>query len=130
MKKAGAAAVRELENNWVTATSTHDVKAVQALLAGDYVGVTSGGNIVNKAGFLAEMRRDKNTYESIKNSGVDVRIHEKMAIAVGTTKQKGKSEKGEDFTYNYRWTDVWMERDGGWQCVASQSIRLTGGAGL
>ena len=126
MKKAGAAALRELEDKWVAATSSHDVKTVQGFLAGDYVGVTSGGNIVNKAGFLAEMRRDKNTYESIKNSGLDVRLHDKMAVIVGTTKQKGKSAAGQDFTYTYRWTDVWMERDGTWQCVASQSIRLAG----
>jgi len=126
VKKAAAAALRELENKWVTATSTHDANAVQALLAGDYVGVTSGGNIVNKAGFLAEMRKDKNTYESIKNSGLDVRIHDNMAVIVGTTKQKGKSATGEAFAYTYRWTDIWMERDGTWQCVASQSIRLAG----
>ena len=115
-----------MENRWAAATSGHDIAAVQELLAGDYVGVTAGGNIVNKAGLLAELRRDKNTYESVANSRVDVRVHGTTAIVVGTTKQKGKDAAGKPFSYTYRWTDTWVQRDGVWRCVASQSIRLPG----
>ena len=126
VKKSAQAALRELENKWAAATAAHDIAAVQALLAGDYVGVTAAGNPVNKAGLLAELRKDKNTYESVVNSKLDVRVHGTTAIIVGTTKQKGKDAAGKAFSFTYRWTDTWMERDGKWQCVASQSIRLAG----
>lgn len=125
-KKSAQAALREMENNWAAATSTHDIAAVQTLLAGDYVGVTAGGNIVNKAGLVAELRKDKNTYESVKNTRLDVRVHGTTAVVVGTTKQKGKDATGQPFSFTYRWTDTWVERDGQWQCVASQSLRLPG----
>jgi len=123
-KKNAQATLKELENKWAAATSTHDVEAVQALLAGDYMGVTAGGNQVNKAGLLAELRKDKNTYESVVNSGLNVRVHGATAVVVGTTKQRGKDAAGKEFSYTYRWTDTWLERAGQWQCIASQSIRL------
>jgi ketosteroid isomerase-like protein len=115
-----------LENRWAAATAAKDLPTIQGLLAGDYVGVTAGGNIVNKAGLLAELRRDKNTYDSVANARLDVRIHGSTAVIVGTTKQRGKDAAGKPFSYTYRWTDTWVERNGTWQCVASQSIRLPG----
>ena len=118
--------MRDLENRWAAATSTHDIAAVQTLLAGDNVGVTSSGNIVNKAGLIAELRRDKNKYESVANARLDVRVHGTTAVVVGTTKQRGTDAAGKAFSYTYRWTDTWVERNGQWQCVASQSIRLPG----
>ena len=118
--------MRDLENRWAAATAAHDIGAVQQLLAGDYIGITASGNIVNKAGLLAELRRDKNTYESVANSRLDVRVHGTTAVVVGTTKQRGKDAKGNAFSFTYRWTDTWVQRNGVWQCVASQSIRLPG----
>ena len=87
--------------------------------------MNSAGRVVNKATLLAEMRRDKNNYDSATNSGVTVRVHGNMAVAVGTTKQSGKTPAGEAFNYTYRWTDTWVERNGQWQCVASQSFLVT-----
>jgi ketosteroid isomerase-like protein len=119
-------ALRDVENRWANAIAAHDIATIQGLLAGDYIGVTAGGNIVNKAGLLAEIRRDKNKYESVTNARVDVRIHGSTAVIVGTTKQRGTDGAGKSFSYTYRWTDTWAERDGQWQCIASQSIRQPG----
>lgn len=94
-------------------------------MAADYIGVNSAGRVVNKAALLADMKRDKNSYDSAVNSGVTVRVHGNMAVAVGTTKQAGKTPAGEAFSYTYRWTDTWLDRNGQWQCVASQSFLVT-----
>jgi ketosteroid isomerase-like protein len=118
------ATLRDLENRWAAATAAHDSATVQELLAGDYVGVTATGSIVNKAGLLAQLRRDKNTYESVANSRVDVRVHGDTAVVVGTTSQRGKDAAGKPFSYTFRWTDTWVLRNGRWQCVASHSSRL------
>lgn len=117
---------RGMENEWATAISKHDTATIQTLLASDYVGVTSTGNIVNKAGLLAELKKDKTEYDSVTNSGLVVKEHGDAAIVVGTTTQKGKDAAGKSFSYTYRWTDTWVKRDGQWQCVASQSIRWRG----
>ena len=119
------ATIRDLESRWASAIQTHDVTVPQQLVAADYVGVNSAGRVVNKSTLLSEMRRDKNTYDSAVNSGVTVRVHGNAAVAVGTTKQAGKKPTGEAFDYTYRWTDTWLERNGQWQCVASQSFLVT-----
>lgn len=116
------ATIRELENRWLTAIKNHDVAAVQALLADNYIGVSATGRFVNKASLLADMRKDKNTYDSATNSGLTVRVHGDTAVIVGTTRQVGKDPAGKAFTYTYRWTDTWVFRGGTWQCAASQSI--------
>ncbi len=115
-----------MENQWAAATSSHDVAAITKFVAKDYVGITAGGSIVTKAGLLAQLRRDKNAYDEVSNSRVDVRLHGNTAVVVGTTKQRGKDASGNNFAYTYRWTDTWVERDGEWQCVASQSMRQAG----
>ena len=97
----------------------------QQLVAADYMGVNSAGRVVNKAALIAEMKRDKNTYDAATNSGVTVRAHGTTAVAVGTTKQTGKDASGKPFSYTYRWTDTWLERNGQWQCIASQSFLVT-----
>jgi ketosteroid isomerase-like protein len=120
-----AATIRDLESRWAAAIQAHDTTVPQQLVAADYVGVNSAGRVVNKAALLAEMKRDKNNYTSATNSGVTVRAHGNMAVAVGTTRQAGTTPDGKSFNYTYRWTDTWLERNGQWQCVASQSFLVT-----
>lgn len=87
------------------------------------MGVTSSGNVVNKAGLIAELKKDKNEYSSVTNSQLNVRTYGDTAVVIGATKQKGKDAAGKTFSYSNRWTDTWVKRDGRWQCVASQSSR-------
>ena len=120
-----AATIRDLENRWAAAIAAHDASVAQQLVAADYIGVNSAGRVVNKSALVAEMKRDKNNYDSAVNSGVTVRVHGNTAVAVGTTKQAGKDPARKAFNYTYRWTDTWLERNGQWQCVASQSFMVT-----
>ena len=120
-----AATIRDLESRWAAAIQAHDTTVPQQLVAADYIGVNSAGRVVNKAALVAEMKRDKNNYDSAVNSGVTVRVNGNVAVAVGTTKQSGKDPSGKEFSYTYRWTDTWLERNGQWQCIASQSFLVT-----
>ncbi|CAN5637483.1 hypothetical protein BH20VER1_BH20VER1_02890 [soil metagenome] len=116
--------VRELENRWLAAIKAKDTAAVQALLADNYIGVSATGRVVTKAALLADMKRDKNSYDTAVNSGLTVRVHGDTAVVVGTTRQAGKDAAGQAFNYTYRWTDTWALCGGTWQCVASQSIQV------
>lgn len=122
--KAAEPAVRELENKWLNALQRHDTATVQTLVAENYIGVTATGKFVNKSGLLAEIKKDKNNYESGTNTRMEVRVHGDTAVIVGTTKQTGKDVAGKPFVYSYRWTDTWVQRNGQWLCVASQSIQV------
>ena len=120
-----SATIRDLESRWAASIAAHDITVPQQLVAADYIGVNSAGRVVSKAALLSDMKRDKNSYDSAVNSGVTVRVHGNTAVAVGTTKQTGKNPAGQAFNYTYRWTDTWLERNGQWQCVASQSFLVT-----
>lgn len=122
--KGAAAAVKEMENRWLAALQIHDAGVVQSLVSDDYIGVTATGKFVNKAALLAEMKKDKNTYDSAANTRMDVRTHGETAVVVGTTRQAGKDEAGKPFTYLYRWTDTWAQLNGAWVCVGSQSVQV------
>ncbi len=114
-----------MENKWLAALQSHDATAIDGLVADSYIGVTSTGHSVNKAGLLAGIKKDKNNYDSATtNVRMDVRVHGDAAVVVGTTRQVGQDEAGKAFTYFYRWTDTWALRNGQWLCVASQSIQV------
>ncbi|MBA3882289.1 MAG: nuclear transport factor 2 family protein [Chthoniobacterales bacterium] len=113
-----------MENRWLAALQAHDAAAVNNFVADNYIGVTATGRFVNKAALLANIKKDKNVYESAANTRTDVRVHGDTAVIVGTTRQVGKDEAGKAFTYYYRWTDTWALRNGQWLCVASQSIQV------
>ena len=55
---------------------------------------------------------------------MDMRFYGDTVVVIGRTKEKWKNQKGEEFTAEYRWTDVFVKRKGRWQCVAAQVARV------
>ena len=105
---------------------SHDPSVAKAYLANDYRGVSSKGKVMSKSDLLAEMKKDTDTYTSVKNGNMDARVFGgKFAVVMGTSVEIGKDKSGKAFKRNFRWTDSWVERDGKWQCVASQSMQLS-----
>ncbi len=126
MKKSSLEAMlRDLENKWAGSAAAHDASVAQALIADDFVGVSSTGKIINKAGILGERKKDTDTYKSAKNGKMDIRIYgDQLAVVVGTTTEIGKDKAGKDFNRSFRWTDTWLERNGTWQCIASEAMAV------
>lgn len=121
-KMSPEATLRDQENRWEAATTTHDSSVAAALLADDYVGVNSKGKFLNRGALLNEIKKDKDTYTSAKNGKMNVRFFgAQYAVVTGTSTETGKDKDGKAFNRTYRWTDVWVERQGKWQCVSSQA---------
>ena len=53
-----------------------------------------------------------------------VRVFGTTAIVTGSDTEKS-TYKGKDSSGKYVWTDVFVERNGRWQAVASQSTKAT-----
>ena len=53
-----------------------------------------------------------------------VKVYGDTAVVLFTQKLTGPS-KGQSLTLTFRYIDVFVMRDGRWQCVASQSTRVT-----
>ncbi|MGI9087860.1 MAG: nuclear transport factor 2 family protein [Chthoniobacterales bacterium] len=124
-KKMGAeATLRDLETKWVGSVATHDPSVAQQLLADDYAGVSSRGQLMNKRALLAQIKRDSDVYASAKIKKMEVRVFGNSAVVIGNSVENGKDSRGASFDRAYRWTDTWVLRNGGWQCVASQSAQI------
>ncbi|HEV2842628.1 MAG TPA: DUF4440 domain-containing protein [Chthoniobacterales bacterium] len=124
-KSTPEATLREIENAWEASIAAHDPSVIQAYVANDYRGVSSKGKVLNKSGLVAQIKNDTDTYTSAKNGRMDVRVYDgRFAVIVGTSTEVGKGKDGKAFKRNFRWTDAWVERNGKWQCVASQAMVL------
>jgi len=125
-KSTPEATLRDIEDKWEASIALHDPSVAQAYLGNDFRGVSSKGVVMNKARLIAEIKRDTDTYTSAKNGRMDVRVYGggKFAVVMGTSTEVGKSKDGKPFKRSFRWTDAWVDRDGKWQCVASQAMLL------
>ncbi len=102
---------------------THDVSVAEAYVANDFRGVSSKGKVMSKSNLLGEIKKDTDVYTSTKNSKLDVRVFDgKFAVVTGIATEVGKTKDGKAFKRNFRWTDAWVDRNGKWQCVASQAM--------
>lgn len=125
-KSTPEATLRDIEDKWEASIALHDPSVAQAYLADDYRGVNSKGKVMNKSSLLAEIKKDTDTYTSAKNGKMDVRVYGgKFAVVMGTSTEVGKSKDGKPFKRSFRWTDAWVDRNGKWQCVASQAMLLS-----
>jgi len=116
-----ASAVRQAEERWEAAIPKKDSKTVGELLANDYAGVNEKGERETRAGLLSRMNHETDTLSSAKIANMKIHVFgPNVAVAIGDSIEKGKDKDGKAFDRTYRYTDVWMERNGQWQCIAEQ----------
>ncbi len=120
-----AKTLTDLEAKWSAAGLTQDVKAVDAILAPDWVGRGPSGKQNNKAKALADMKDPTSKTTAVKNHDVVVRVFGNVAVVQGFDDETSV-EKGKDSSGTYSWTDVFQNRGGHWLAIASQTTKLTG----
>jgi ketosteroid isomerase-like protein len=126
-KMSVEATLKDNESRWEASYAAHDVSVAQSFVANDFVGVYWDGKIMGKSGMISEMKKDKDTYKSAANEKLAVHTYGPgVAVVVGTAREKGTGKDGKAFDRTFRYTDTWMERNGQWQCVASQVMKLKG----
>src|SRR5437899_7397476 len=119
--------VKEMEEKWEASIPSHDFSTVQGFVASDFVGVSSQGKFTDKSSMLAEYKKDKDTYKSAKNEKLNVRsFGPNVTVVTGRTREKGTGKDGKAFDRTFLFTDIWMLRNGQWQCVASQINKVKG----
>jgi len=127
-KKMGVeAALKDYENRWEASFASHDPSVSQPMMANDFVSVYWDGKMMNKSQVLAQIKKDKDTYKSAVNEKLAVHMFGRnVAVVVGTAHEKGTTKDGKMFDRQLRFTDTWVERNGRWQCVASQVMKIKG----
>jgi dipeptidyl aminopeptidase/acylaminoacyl peptidase/ketosteroid isomerase-like protein len=117
--------LKRLERAWADAEVKGDAKYPEELLADDYTFTGPDGAGVDKKGYLAARRAGEVQFKSVKFGEMKVRLYGDSAVVTGQATVKGR-ENGKDLSGAYRFTDVFVKRDGRWQCVAGQVTRVGG----
>jgi ketosteroid isomerase-like protein len=113
-----------LESAWNHAEQSKDAVALNQLLGESLVYVDYDGTLLNKKEFLETTLHNNVQQEQINNDGMTVHLYGNAAVVTGVYRDKGV-EKGKAFQRHGRFTDTWVNQNGAWQCVASQSTLIT-----
>ena len=114
----------KLERDWDFAFHHKDVKFIENVLATEFLATYAEGQRADRA---KELQNAEEFNQQIDSSVLDefiVHVYGDTAVVNFTQKLTGPS-KGQTLTLTFRYIDVFVMRDGRWQCVASQSTRVT-----
>lgn len=127
---AGAQRVRsdqdtliELEQKWDAAFRGRDAKFIETLLDDEFVVTYDDGTRGDKAKELSLAAEFNQQIDSSKLDDFIIKIHGNTAVVLFTLHLVGPIN-GRPVAISYRYVDVWVNRDGVWKCVASQSTRV------
>jgi ketosteroid isomerase-like protein len=113
----------ELEQRWDEAFHNHDPKFIESILADEFVVTYGDGSRGDKAKELSLARDFNQQVDSSKLDEFIVKVYGNTAVVWFTQHLVGPV-KGKPVAVDYRYVDVWVNRDGVWKCVASQSTRV------
>ena len=113
----------QLEHDWDAAFHRHDAAFIDRILADEFI-VTYDNGV--RADRKVELELAKSLNENIESSSLDefiVKEFGNTAIVWFTLHLVGPIN-GQRVQNDYRFTDVFVLRDGRWQCVSSQSTHV------
>jgi hypothetical protein len=107
-----------LEHAWAKAYVDRDTATLDRLEAEEWVCTTADGEVFTKAEDIADVKSAAYQATVFKMEDVKARIYGNMAVATARQTEVA-TYKGADASKVLRCTDVWVRRDGRWQCVAT-----------
>jgi ketosteroid isomerase-like protein len=90
------------------------------ILAEDYVAITPLGQVTTKKETISARRSGQLQYEAMNITDMVVRVYGDTAVVTARVEVRGH-QLGEDFSGPYRYTRVWVRRNGQWQTVSYQA---------
>jgi ketosteroid isomerase-like protein len=113
-----------LERGWNAAVYKNDVAFVRNILADEYISTYEDGSRGDRAKELALIGDFNQNVESAVQDEFTVKTYRDTAVVWFTLHLAGLKQ-GARVELTMRYTDVWVLRDGRWQCVSSQSTRVS-----
>jgi ketosteroid isomerase-like protein len=113
----------QLERDWDAAFLRNDVRFIENVLADEFVAVYDDGSRGDRAKELAQAAEFNKQIDSSTLDQFTVKIYGDTAVVWFSRHLVGPSQ-GRRLMLAFRFLDVFVWRDGRWQCVASQSTRI------
>ena len=114
----------KLEQSWNEAFYQKDVATIEKMLASEFTATYDDGSRGDKTKELGLVAEFNQQVLSAIQDEFTVRTYGDTAVVWFTLHAVG-IKQGEKAEVTLRYTDVWVMRDGRWQCVSSQSTRVT-----
>ena len=116
-------AIQKLEQQWGDALVKKDQATIDRIAAADWELTDPEGSVVSKAKADADLKSGTVVFESFHLDDLKVRVFGDIAIAYGLETEKSKYQ-GNDTSGQYRFTDVFVKRDGRWQAISTHVSRV------
>lgn len=113
----------QLEKDWDKAFRAKDLVFLERVLADEFVATYGDGSLGNKAKELELAKEFNKQVDSSTQDEFQVKVYGDTAIVWFRQTLTGPS-KGKQLEVIYRYVDVFVLREGRWQCVSSQSTRV------
>ena len=110
----------DLERQAKDAAIHRDASFSERTLADDYVAISPLGQVIGKAETVAARKTAQLRYDSIEITDMVVRLYGNTAVVTARADVRGR-ELGEEFSGPYRFTRVWVRRNGHWLTVSYQA---------
>lgn len=114
----------ELEQAWNEAFYRKDVEFIASVLSDDFIATYDDGRQGDKETELALVAAFDQQVESSIQDEFIVRVYQNTAVVSFRLNLVGLRD-GERAEVKFRFTDVFVLEDGRWQCVSSQSTRMS-----
>jgi len=112
----------KLEKEFAEAIVKNDLEGIGRLVADDWIIIGADGEIIDRARFFEVIKSGALTHDMMESEDFRVRVYGDSAVITAMTRTKGKF-MGQEFSTQERATDVFVKREGQWQCVLTH---LTG----
>lgn len=121
-------ALKDLELQWNEAFKNRDIDALGRILDDQFIFTGDDGRVSNKTQYIDSVMREIRV-ESYKLDDLSVRAYGNTGVVAG--RWTGKfSVDGKNASGDFRFTDTFVRRPGGWRVVASQDTRIQKRSGV
>ncbi len=112
-------ALLQIEKDWAKALLAADTKALEAILAPDWV-TSFEGSVMTRPQLFAALRSGAARFDALEASGEEPFVFGDSAIVRGLVRMKG-IDGGKPFDGKSWYTDLFVRRDGRWQAVVGHN---------
>ena len=113
----------KLEKAFAEAIVKNDLEGIGRLVSDDWIIIDPNGEIVDRARFFEVIKSGALTHDTMESEDFRVHVYGDSAVVTAITSAKGKF-LGQEFSTRERATDVFVKREGRWQCVLTHLTRV------
>jgi len=123
-KHEGRHEIDQLEDDWRNAVLTSDAKAMDALLADDYIAITASGTLQSRDEALATLRSGRVHFTTLNITDRKVRFYGNTAVVTSLADVQATTPDG-PVAGSYRYTRVYVrDAQGAWKVVSFEASRV------